>query len=825
MTASATTSETATSYEGHELVKVCDSPFSSLPLFLPADAKYNPETNTVIKHQQDDTTNGGPTTAAADKDSDSSTLHNLVKVPNAGWDMLQALEVPISVISCIGPYRTGKSLLVSRFLNTSNAFQIGPTLEGCTVGIWISTTALKDPKTGCYKFVLDVEGLGDPLAGDEASNARMALTCLLLSSVVLFNNTSHPDRGSLQFLKCLSTIRRRIQTNNNNNGNSQRHCFPSFIWIFRDFFLQLPPRRDTGKPYTLQEFMMERVLKPTSSTAASGDKVETEVVDSLLNDFESLQVLSASHPKRQGQHPLSPEEMAHLDTLDWQELDESFRNDIHQIIITTLNLAKPFELGQNGSPKTNSHAQKKGWNIFSRKSDQYAWGKAYAKWCETVLELVNSTGVIPNLPDLQQQLVQQMADAQLAQCVTTFQTELETYWNSCPIYSGDKALSSDLVTTHSLQPVAEESELKDRAQKLFAEETQKLSKNITSSKVLHAAIEDLETRCLADEETNNNSASTAASAVPSVSSIYARVRLANSRRSQSACESLMNSLYTPVQESIRNDPTSMTVQEFRTVVGQLQASYEKQARGPAKQTVLSTLLLQPSEADALFVAKMTESNEALQHSLSQLASLSHDIEEKEAQLTTLHTNLEQVKEQNQRELEALSMAHKTDMQQALEAQQQREQEQREQLQADMEKQLQQARLKAEKERQESEEQLKRVEQEAQKRLQSEVQAREDRLKQEKEMFDQQIESLKETADAELQEKLKGVQAASRAEHERLEEELTHRLEESENRLQEEIRVREVELAQAKKDLEETKTAEKELQARLDRRCPEKCVTM
>lgn len=287
----------------------------------------------------------------------------------------------------------------------------------------------------------------------------------------------------------------------------------------------------------------------------------------------------------------------------------------------------------------------------------------------------------------------------------------------------------------------------------------------------------------------------------------------------------MNFLYTPVQESIRNDPTSMTVQEFRTVVGQLKASYEKQARGPAKQTILSTLLLQPSEADALFVAKMTESNEALQHSLSQLASLSHDIEEKEAQLTTLHTNLEQVKEQNQRELEALDMAHKTDMQQALEAQQQREQEQREQLQAAMEKQLQEARLKAEKERQESDEQLKRVEQEAQKRLQSEVQAREDRLKQEKEMFDQQIESLKETADAELQEKLKRVQAASRAEHERLEEELTHRLEESENRLQEEIRVREVELTQAKKDLEETKKAEKQLQARLDKRCPEKCVIM
>ena len=142
MTAATNSKDTATSYEGHELVKVCDSPFSSLPLFLPADATYNPETKTVVKHSQDDTPNG---TAGKDGgDGDSSALHRLVKVPNAGWDMLQALEVPISVISCIGPYRTGKSLLVSRFLNTSNAFRIGPTLEGCTVGIWISIISFRE---------------------------------------------------------------------------------------------------------------------------------------------------------------------------------------------------------------------------------------------------------------------------------------------------------------------------------------------------------------------------------------------------------------------------------------------------------------------------------------------------------------------------------------------------------------------------------------------------------------------------------------------------------------------------------------------------------
>ena len=35
-------------------------------------------------------------------------------------------------ISVVGPLRTGKSYLLSRMLNTSNGFEIGPTVEPCT---------------------------------------------------------------------------------------------------------------------------------------------------------------------------------------------------------------------------------------------------------------------------------------------------------------------------------------------------------------------------------------------------------------------------------------------------------------------------------------------------------------------------------------------------------------------------------------------------------------------------------------------------------------------------------------------------------------------
>jgi len=822
--------------EGHELVQVSDSPFASLPLFLPENAEYDPETNTVTKKEGHD--------HHEDNDDPASHRdHHLVKVPGAGWDMLEALDAPISMISCLGPYRTGKSYLASRFMNASNVFRIGPTLEGCTVGIWIGTTALKDVQTGCYKFLLDVEGLGDPLAGDDASNTRMALACLLLSGVVLFNNTSHPDRSSLQFLRCLATIRQRIPDAKDRLG------FPSFVWIFRDFFLQLPKRKDTGQPYTLEEYMLERVLPCNTSnnnthSMAHGDKVETEVVDSLLHDFATLKVLKVGHPKRKGQHPLSPEEMAHLEDLDWNDLDESFRNDIQNVIKTTLSLTKPFQLGHGEEEATSSSSpqkpRKKWGGIFGgRPKPTYARGKAYAKWCDTVLELVNTSGLIPNLPNLQQQLVQQIADKELANSVLAFETEMENYWNACPVYNYNNNggtvkddVGNDLVTRHNLHGVAEEAELHDQAQSIFERLKQDLLSNgaIPSTVILEATLNALECRCLDDSDRPTNTATgknlVAKDFPTSYGSILSRVCAENVRRSQAACAALMNSMYQPVQESIRADPTSLPLRDFETVVGQIRNSFNLQARGPAKGDVLTTLLLQPSQADALFIAKVTEKNEALLDSLAVQESLSKDIEEKEAQLTNLNENLEQVRMQTKLEMEALEKAHENALKKALEENRKREEEERKKLEEQMEHNLRKAQEEAERERLQSEARLKSLEKEAQQRLKAEVEAREQRLKQEKELFEKQINTLKITADTELKEKLELVQSDSRKEQERIEKEMTQRLEESESHLQEEIRIREDQLAQAKKDLEETKKTETELKERLERRiCPSFCVVM
>ena len=104
-----------------------NSPHRPLPLFLPRNVLYNPKTNTVTTKTSSSSKN-----AASSNGGNPDYDEQLVIVPNAGMDMLSRVNKPIGCVSCVGPYRTGKSLLLSRFLRDSKSFRLGPTLEGCT---------------------------------------------------------------------------------------------------------------------------------------------------------------------------------------------------------------------------------------------------------------------------------------------------------------------------------------------------------------------------------------------------------------------------------------------------------------------------------------------------------------------------------------------------------------------------------------------------------------------------------------------------------------------------------------------------------------------
>jgi hypothetical protein len=59
-------------------------------------------------------------------------------------DMLTEIEGPLSVISVVGMYRTGKSFLLNRILlGQTGGFPVGNTVNACTKGLWIWSKPLR----------------------------------------------------------------------------------------------------------------------------------------------------------------------------------------------------------------------------------------------------------------------------------------------------------------------------------------------------------------------------------------------------------------------------------------------------------------------------------------------------------------------------------------------------------------------------------------------------------------------------------------------------------------------------------------------------------
>ena len=101
-------------------------------------------------------------------------------------DLMQTIKKPIACLTICGPYRSGKSYYLSRFLGLREAFKVSPQADPCTMGIWMSTYVLD-----CDEFVVllfDTEGTeaaqNDSCTGD--INKFISL-CTLMSSYLVYN--------------------------------------------------------------------------------------------------------------------------------------------------------------------------------------------------------------------------------------------------------------------------------------------------------------------------------------------------------------------------------------------------------------------------------------------------------------------------------------------------------------------------------------------------------------------------------------------------------------------------------------------------------------
>ena len=157
-------------------------------------------------------------------------------------------------------------------LNRQKGFGVGPTINPCTKGLWVwgsPINGVTPEGKPINVLVVDSEGIGG-LDEDNNHDMRIFSLALLLSSYFLYNSVGSIDENALSNLSLVTNISKHIQfksgKQDENPGESDDNleelvdCMPSFLWVVRDFALQLCDENGTeiGSKEYLERALLEK---------------------------------------------------------------------------------------------------------------------------------------------------------------------------------------------------------------------------------------------------------------------------------------------------------------------------------------------------------------------------------------------------------------------------------------------------------------------------------------------------------------------------------------------------------------------------------------
>ena len=256
-----------------------------------------------------------------------SSCHKFILNPS-GLSFIRTLPSPLSVISIAGMYRTGKSYLLNRvFLNRSHAFEVGPSINPCTKGIWVWGETLfgtTDESTPCTVLVVDTEGMGG-LEKDANYDSRIFSIATLISSCFVYNSTGSIDETAIENLGLIVNLSKLIQ------AADPVSFFPKFLWVVRDFTLQLI--EDDGQVIDPNEYL-EKALRQQRGNSESVEN-KNRIRSTLTNYFRERECVTLVRPT------IEEQDLQHLDGLQANQLRSEFVQQVGELRRKTMFEAKP----------------------------------------------------------------------------------------------------------------------------------------------------------------------------------------------------------------------------------------------------------------------------------------------------------------------------------------------------------------------------------------------------------------------------------------------------------------------------------------------------
>lgn len=321
---------------------------------------------------------------------------------------LVGVSSPLAIVACAGMYRTGKSSLLNRVLldvKGDDGFGVGQTVQACTKGLWMHTDILrisrdKDSGTVTNVLIIDTEGLG-AFNATSSHDSRIFSLALLLSSYFIYNSVGTIDEQAISTLSLVANISKLVKTksdadvaeeekskkknNSTDDGGDALadkvasaaelgKLFPDFLWVVRDFSLQL--RSEEGDVLSPDQYLEQALRDKT----ADGSDVSAEQASALAEKNHLRSLLRAYFPRRQCVTMVRPcaneADLQRIDTMPKEEMRPEFWETAKKVRTTIL---------RNAPAKTVADGK-----LLS--------GRGLVHLCETYVNAMNS-GVAPVIRD------------------------------------------------------------------------------------------------------------------------------------------------------------------------------------------------------------------------------------------------------------------------------------------------------------------------------------------------------------------------------------------------------------------------------------------
>ncbi|KAI3731766.1 hypothetical protein L1987_62955 [Smallanthus sonchifolius] len=253
--------------------------------------------------------------------------------------VLQLVKEPVGIVSVCGRARQGKSFILNQLLGRSSGFQVASTHRPCTKGLWLWSTPIKRTALDGTEYsllLLDTEGI-DAYDQTGTYSTQIFSLAVLLSSMFVYNQMGGIDEAALDRLSLVTEMTKhiRVRASGGKTSASELGQFsPIFVWLLRDFYLDLAEDNRKITPRDYLELALRPVTGGVRDVAAKNEIRES--IRALFPDRDCFTLV----------RPLNNEnDLQRLDQIPLDNMRPEFKSGLDALTRFVFERTRPKQVG------------------------------------------------------------------------------------------------------------------------------------------------------------------------------------------------------------------------------------------------------------------------------------------------------------------------------------------------------------------------------------------------------------------------------------------------------------------------------------------------